>query len=199
MNWLKILSKALVTTTVICCYSTTATEFEIQPFFGQMYSSDLQGADNNAELSVDNAISYGLALSWQDSPSGQGQIMLNAVSHDFTSDLDDKSYTLDILYAHFNGVALFRQQNYVTTVSLGLGGAYFDSDMGQELYPSATIAIGTRYEFSDNLAFITELRGYGAIVDEKDQMFCKAEICYANFDDSLWLETNLMIGVAIKF
>ncbi|GLX79304.1 hypothetical protein tinsulaeT_26440 [Thalassotalea insulae] len=199
MNLLKFLSKALIISVLSCSYSSTAAEFEVQPFFGQMYSADLQSVVDGTELSVDNAMSYGIAFSWQDSPNGQGQLILNAVSHDFNSDLDGQEYSLDILYAHFNGVALFRQQNYVTTVSLGLGGAYFDSDMNQELYPSATLAIGTRYEFSDNLAFITELRGYASIIDNKDNNFCQDDICYATFNEGLWLETNLMIGVAVKF
>ncbi|WP_206483509.1 hypothetical protein [Thalassotalea sp. G2M2-11] len=199
MTSYKLLLRVLCIWGLTTAYSASAVEFEIQPFIGQMYSPDLQGSTSQTDLSVDNAMNYGIALSWQDSPNGLGQVMLNAVNHEFTSELDNKEYSLDILYAHFNGVALFRQQNYTTTVSLGLGGAYFDSDMSQELYPSATIAIGTRYEFSNNLALVTELRGYASIIDNDDNMFCQGETCHATFDDSLWSETNISIGFAYKF
>jgi len=186
---------------IVTLTSTTivATEFEITPFFGQMFASDLVQADEQTTLSVDSGTNIGIAIAWQDSPNGQGQIMINSVSHDFTSNLDSTNHTIDIIYTHFNGVAQFRQQAYVTTVSLGLGGAYFDSEGGKELYPSASIAFGTRYEFSDNLSFVTELRGYASLVDDEDQMFCQESICSAKFDGSLWVDSTISVGIAVKF
>ena len=107
---------------------------------------------------------------------------------------------LDITYAHFNGVALFRQQNYVTTLSLGVGGAYFDAEQGsEEVYPSASISFGTRYEFEDNMALVTELRAYATLIDDEDALFCQQEVCSANFTDSLWIDSSISIGIAIKF
>ncbi len=183
----------------VCSFSISATEFEITPFFGQMYSSDLISSDEVNAISVDTGNNYGIAFAWQDSPNGQGQIMLNAVSHDFESEVDNNDYSLDIIYAHFNGIAQFRQQHYVTTVSIGLGGAYFDSDGGAELFPSATLAIGTRYEFSERMSFVTEVRGIASVVDNEDNIFCQADTCHAQFDDTLWVETTISVGIAIKF
>jgi len=177
----------------------SATEFEITPFFGQMFSSDLLQADEQSTLSVDSGTNIGIAIAWQDSPNGQGQVMINSVSHDFTSELDTTNHSVDILYTHFNGVAQFRQQAYVTTVSLGLGGAYFDSLGGKKLYPSASVAFGTRYEFSENLSFVTELRGYASLVDDEDNIFCQEDICSAKFDGSLWIDSTISIGIAVKF
>jgi len=193
----KILRASLFITAFFSSSVITATEYEVTGFFGQMYSSDLTHEDN--DISLDSGTNFGLAFAWLDSANGQGQIMLNAVSHDFDNGVDDNKHSLDILYAHFNGVALFRQHNYITTVSLGLGGAYFDSSASSELYPSATVAIGTRYEFSNNLALITELRGYASLVDDEDNMFCKGDNCHAQFDDALWMETNISVGIAYKF
>ncbi len=191
--------KWLAMVLMFCSFTSYGAQLETQLFFGQMYSSDLLSSDQATDISVDNANNFGIALSWNDSPNGQGQIMLNRVSHDFTSPEDNENHSLDIIYVHFNGVALFRQQNYITSVSLGLGGAYFDTDEKESMYPSATIAIGTRYEFSDNLAFITELRGYASIVDNDDDMFCRGDVCNAVFEDSLWMESNISIGLAFKF
>ena len=178
--------------------SSFAADIEVTTFIGQMYSSDLVDPAGTNDIPVDNGTNFGIAVAWQDSPNGQGQIMLNSVSHDFT-DNNNTAQSLDILYAHFNGVAQFRQQNYVTTVSLGLGGAYFDSDMSEELYPSATLAFGTRYEFSQNVALVTELRGYASLVDEKDNLFCESNTCQAQFKDALWIDSNISIGIAVKF
>ncbi len=186
---------------LILSLPSSAKDIEITVFAGQMYSSDLVEADNETELSVDNGNNFGLAFAWQDTPNGQGQILLNFVSHDFSSasEAGNIEQSIDIIYAHFNGIAQFRQQGYVTTISLGLGGAYFDTDGGEELYPSITASLGTRYEFSESLALVTEIRGYGSLIDENDNLFCKDDICTANFDDSLWLETSISVGIAYKF
>lgn len=199
MILLKRLSVWLIFGTVFCSLPSIATEFEITALFGQMYGSDLKSADGDIDISTDNGGNFALAIAWQDSPNGQGQIMINSVSHDFTSPVDTNKNGLNIIYAHFNGIAQFRQQSYMTTVSLGLGGAYFDSDFAEELYPSASIAVGTRYEFSDRLSFVTELRGYASIVDDQDDTFCQGEICHAKFSDTLWIDANISVGLAYKF
>lgn len=179
--------------------TVNAQDIEITPFVGQMFSSDLQDGTSGETLSVDSATSIGLGIAWQDTPRGQGQILLNYVSHDFDNLAGDEAHSLDIIYAHFNGIAQFKQQNYVTTFSIGLGGAYFDTDESEELYPSATVAIGTRYEFSNNLALVTELRTYASLVDEDDQSFCSNDSCYAQFEEALWIETAVSVGLAYKF
>lgn len=178
--------------------TVSANQFEISVLGGQMFSSDLVASDST-DISVDSGTNIAIGIAWQENINGQGQILLNRVSHDFTGENAEKD-SLDIIYAHFNGVAMFRQQNYVTTLSLGLGGAYFDAERGsEELYPSASLAFGTRYEFSDNMALVTELRAYATLVDEDDAMFCSQDICSANFDDSLWIDSSISVGVAIKF
>ncbi|WP_448546678.1 hypothetical protein [Thalassotalea fusca] len=190
---------AVCLSTALCCNaSAIAGEFEITPMFGQMFSSDMQGVSSDNTLSVDNAAHFGLGIAWQESPNGQGQILINRVSHDFTSDFDNQEYDIDITYAHFNGVALFRQQNYITTFSIGLGGALIEGN-GEELYLSATAAFGTRYEVSDNFAIVTEIRGYATLVDDEDELFCEDSVCVAHFEDSMFLEAAVSVGIAIKF
>lgn len=178
--------------------SVMANQFEISAMLGQMYSSDLVASDNS-NINVESGSNIAVGIAWQESVNGQGQVLLNRVSHDFIGQ-NGSSDTLDITYAHFNGVALFRQQNYVTTMSLGVGGAYFDANQGsEEIYPSASIAIGTRYELSDNMAIVTELRAYATLIDEDDIIFCQQDVCSANFDNSLWIDSTIAVGIAIKY
>lgn len=190
---------ALTASVALSSSSLSAEEWEVTPFFGQIFGSDLVQTDGQTSLSVDSGTNFGVGIAWQDSPNGQGQVLINYVSHDFNSAIDSNKHSLDILYTHFNGVAQFRQQSYVTTVSLGLGGAYFDSEGGSELYPSASVAFGTRYEFSDNLSFVTELRGNASLVDDDDNLFCRSSVCSAKFDGSLWIDTSISVGIAVKF
>lgn len=198
---MKVTTK-LTSFAIICSLlsSTTAlaNPLEINAMFGQMYSSDLSATDNSS-INVDAGSNISIGIAWQESVNGQGQILLNRVSHDFTSE-NNTNDSLDIIYAHFNGVALFRQQNYVTTMSLGIGGAYFDATSGGEkVYPSATVSLGTRYEMTDNIAIVTELRGYATLIDKDDAMFCQQDICSANFENSVWIDTTISVGIAIKF
>ena len=125
--------------------SVLAQEWELTPFVGYSYSNSIDSYNDNSALSLSNDINYGFSLAWQDGPNAQGMVSLSRVSHDYTSDTDNRNHSLDITYAHFNGVAMYRQANYVTTFSLGAGGAYFDAFSNSKFYPSLTAAIGSRY------------------------------------------------------
>ncbi|WP_448211360.1 hypothetical protein [Colwellia sp. MEBiC06753] len=201
--------KSLIKCTVLCalaCASIQANAiqkdnkkgFEITPYLGYMIGSDIAEADgSDIELSKD--AHYGLAFSWQDSPSGQGQILVNYVAHDFDSATTQSNEELKVLYAHFSGVAQFRERNYITTFSIGLGGAYMDGGDNTEIYPSATAALGTRYEFSPSFSVFTELRAYATLTDEDDDLFCKNDVCAAQFDNALYFDTSLSVGLAFSF
>lgn len=199
MNVIKPLALLSIFSTVLYTNNLAAEQFEISLLAGQMYSSDLIDTNDN-DVNVDSGTNIAIGIGWPKGNNGQGQVLINRVSHDFDYNNGANEGAVDITYAHFNGIALFRQQNYVTTFSLGLGGAHFDAEQGDsELYPSASIAIGTRYEFSDTMALVTELRAYATLVDEKDNLFCKTDTCTVGFDDSLWVNSTISIGFAMKF
>ncbi|NQZ21081.1 MAG: hypothetical protein HRT53_03410 [Colwellia sp.] len=184
---------------ILLSSSAHASDIEITPYIGQIFSSELVNSVDATEVPVDDASYYGLAIAWQDSPNGQGQILINRASYDFISSSDLQEHSFDVTYAHFSGVAQFRQRNYVTTVSLGLGAAYFQTDNKDEIYPSLTIAIGTRYELSKNFAIVTELRGYASYIEEDNQLFCEGASCHALLEESMWLEGTVSVGLAFKF
>lgn len=197
MKVTSFLKPSAIVCSLVLASNVSANQFEISVMAGQMYGSDLLAADKS-DINVDSGNNIAIGFAWQESVNGQGQILLNRVSHDFIGD-KEKGNTLAIVYGHLNGVALFRQQNYVTTMSLGFGAAHFDAKHGNELYPSASISFGTRYEFSDSMAFVTELRAYATLVDKDDALFCSQDICTANFDNSLWIDSSISVGIAMKF
>lgn len=201
---LKFFSRSNIVFTALCSaqlfsVNLQAIEFEIAPMFGQTFSPDLANGDNNNTLSTTNEPNIALAFSWQDSPTGQGQILVNYISRDFTDDTSQSTHSFDTIYTHFNGVAFFKEKNYVTTVGLGVGATYFNTDFDSVIYPSLTIAVGTRYEFSERLALITELRAYATLVDDTDTVFCQADNCIAQFDSALWFDSQFSIGFAYSF
>jgi len=201
---LKFFSRSNIVISSLCfvqLFSTNlqAIELEITPMVGQVSSSDLANDDETTTLSTNNEHNIALAFSWKDSPTGQGQVLINYVSRDFTDDINQSTHSFDTIYTHFNGIALFKERNYITTVSLGIGATYFSSDFDHVIYPSLTVAIGTRYEFSDNLAFITEMRAYATLTDEDDTLFCQNNNCLAHFDSALWLDGQVSIGLAYRF
>lgn len=184
--------------TLLAVDTCQANEYEITPFLGFMYSTDIHDSDKSTDISVSDDFHLGLALAWQANKHGQGQILINIVSHDFRSEINDKSTSLNIVYAHFSGVAQFKQQNYMTTLSIGVGGAYFDADNGS-LYPSLTTALGTRYKIDNNFTIVTELRLYASLTDEEDDIFCQSDNCLASFDGALWFEGSISIGIIYPF
>lgn len=179
--------------------ASLATEYEVTPYVGFVSPSDLTIPEASTTVPVDSGTRYGVGVSWQESPNGQGQVLLSYASHDFEAGEDNLTSSFDVLYAHFNGIALFRQKSYITTVSVGLGAARFSGDGGSEVSPSFSAAIGTRYELSDAAAIVTEIRGYASLMQDGDTLFCQNELCSAEYDDTVWIDTSISVGFAYKF
>lgn len=188
----------------LCCsllipITVQASDLEITPMLGYTFSPELISDDYTEELSTTNEPNLALAFSWKDSTNGQGQILLNYISRDFTDNIDQSNHSFDTLYAHFNGVAFFKERNYITTVGMGVGLTYFNSDFDSTIYPSITFAVGTRYELSHNLAFITELRAYATLTKDDESVFCQDDTCVAHLNDAVWFDGQVAIGLAYSF
>lgn len=176
-----------------------AVELEVTQLIGKNFSPELINDDYSAKLSTTNEPNFAIAFAWQDSPTGQGQVLVKYISRDFTDTIDNTTHSFDTVYTHFSGVSLFKEREYVTTLGLGIGTTYFHSDFDSALYPSITLAVGTRYNYSANLVFITELRGYATLTDDDDTLFCKEDSCVAQFDRAVWLDSQISIGLAYRF
>jgi len=176
-----------------------AGDLEITPMLGYTFSPELISGDNTEELATTNEANLALAFSWKDSTDGQGQVLLNYISRDFTDNIDQSNHSFDTLYAHFNGVAFFKEKNHITTVGMGVGMTYFNSDFDSAIYPSVTFAVGTRYKLSDKLAFITELRAYATLTKDDESVFCQDGTCVAHIDDAVWFDGQISIGLAYNF
>ena len=173
-------------------------EFELTPYIGSMFSSDLQSVDSENRLNVSDDLHFGLALAWQESKTGQGQILINYVSHQIT-DAQGEQYKFDLVYAHFSGIGHYGKRGYITTLGLGIGASYMKSSFDDGFYPSTTIAIGTRYFISKELTFVTEIRAYATLIKEEDNIFCDNGECLAVFEGAIWLDTSISIGFAYQF
>jgi hypothetical protein len=179
--------------------TSSASETEVTTLIGYTFSPDLDSDDLSSTLATSDELNIGFAYSWKDTPNGQGQILVNYIGRDFTNKSTQLGQSFDTIYAHFNGIAFFKDREYITTVGLGFGATYFKSDQDSALYPSLTFAVGTRYEFSDNLAFITELRGYATLVKDDDTLFCANDECLAHFDGAIWFDSQVSLGLAYRF
>lgn len=185
--------------TLLLSIHAQAGDLEITSMLGYTFSPKLTSADNTISIPTTDEPNVAFAFSWQDSTTGQGQILINYISRDFTDNIDQSRHSFDTLYAHFNGIAFFKERNYITTVGMGVGATYFNSDFDSATYPSVTVALGTRYEFSDNLTFITELRAYATFTKDDDTVFCQNETCLAHFDGTIWIDSQVSIGLAYSF
>ncbi|MCW8866019.1 MAG: hypothetical protein OQK09_09075 [Colwellia sp.] len=196
---LQSVSLLLTLSMLITSQFSTATEYEVMPIVGYTFSPKLNGGDNTTTLATTDEPNVGLAIAWQDSPTGQGQVLINYITRDFTDNISQSTHSFDTLYAHFSGVALFKERSYTTTFGIGIGATYFDSDFDNVVYPSLTASLGTRYEFSDNLALITELRAYATLTKDDETLFCENDNCLAHFDGAVWFDSQISIGLAYRF
>jgi len=178
-----------------------AKDFEITTLLGYTFSPKLTSidADNAVSIPTTDEANIALAFSWQDSATGQGQILVNYISRDFTDNINQSKHSFDTLYAHFNGVAFYKERNYITTVGMGIGATHFKSDYNSATYPSITISVGTRYEISNNLTFVTELRAYATFTKDDDTVFCQNNSCLAHFDGAIWIDSQVSMGLSYSF
>jgi hypothetical protein len=193
----------------LCCtqllsINAQAGDLEITSMLGYNFSPKLTSADNTIDIATTDEPNVALAFSWQDSTTGQGQILVNYISRDFTdngssTNMGQSSHSFDTLYTHFNGVTFLKKRNYITTVGMGIGATYFNSDFDSAIYPSVTVTVGTRHEFSNNLSFITELRAYATLTKDDDTIFCQNGTCLAHFDNTIWIDGQISIGLAYRF
>jgi hypothetical protein len=194
-------SKAIIT---LCCsllisVHAQANDFEITSLLGYNFSPKLTSVDKAISIPTTDDPNLAFAFSWKDSATGQGQILVNYISRDFTDNIDQSKHSFDTLYAHFNGLAFYKERNYITTVGMGIGATHFKSDFNSATYPSITISVGTRYEISNNLTFITELRAYATFTKDDDTVFCQNNNCLAHFDGAIWIDSQISIGLAYSF
>lgn len=207
-NVTKTCKLSLLLVALFSAGETSAQTLEITPYIDYIISDDLIIEDTEQEVSVDDVASVGLAIAWTESQLGQGQISISYGSYDYetndaqTGDLVTGEF--DLIYAHFSGVAHYRQPNYTTTVSIGLGGTYFSADGGDSsVYPSVTGALGTRYDLSQQLSLVTELRAYGTFAEDDSTVFCQSGVegssCFAQFDGSFWVDAGIRVGIAYRF
>jgi ribosomal protein L27 len=194
-----MLKRLFLTSFLILLISPTYA-IEITPYYGQMFSDNLlKNSGEESNVSDDNSI--GLGISWKDGPNGKGQILFNSSSHQFSIDENGQQGEFDVLYAHFNGIAEFRQQDYTTTVSIGVGATLVDvTHADNDIFPSITAALGTRYSLTKDLSLVTELRSYMSLTDEDNVVFCQSDdSCQAQFENTLWIETSVSVGLAYSF
>ncbi len=195
----------VISALVIVAPNSNATELEVTSFIGYNFSPDLLSGDGLNDSSVNSGTNYSLAFAWQEAARkqriypGQGQVLINYSSRDFVSNTDKQLHDFDILYTHFNGVTFMNEKNYVTTVGLGFGAAYFDGENDSAIYPSITSAIGTRHVLSSNLFLVTEVRVYVTLVEDDANLFCQQGTCFANFNESIWFDSNISVGFSYSF
>ena len=206
---LKFFSRSKKVIVALCCMqllsiNAQAGDLEISSMLGYTFSPKLTNSDNTLDVATTDEPNVALAFSWQDSSAGQGQILINYISRNFTANgfndnIDQSTHSFDTLYAHFNGVTFLKNRDYITTVGMGIGATYFNSDFDSAIYPSVTIAVGTRHEFSNNLSFITELRAYATLTKDDDTIFCQNGTCLAHFDNTIWIDGQISVGLAYNF
>jgi len=163
-----------------------------------VYGNDIEDA-NGGNLDVSNDPSIGLGFSWHISPSTKGQVLISYVSHEFKNTNTGASEDFNLLYTHFSGIKLMTFKQFTTSVEVGIGGAYIDTDFESGVYPSATIAAGARYKISHTTAMVAELRGYATLTDDDDDFFCDGDNCVADFGSGVYYDASINFGLVFEF
>ena len=155
--------------------------------------SDDDGAGKNV-LGDNLSFSQAIALNWNYKENSEGELLFSNSLH---TDGDKDIY---IQYLHVGGRILFTNTSpFSTSIALGLGGTYINpkGDLYESnLAFSASMAAGIRYQFTDQLAFRSDLRVYATLLREgHSESFCSGTGC----SDGYLIEGEILTGLEYKF
>ena len=153
--------------------------------------------DNGAgEHVLDNNLDFSqaIALNWNYKENSEGELLF---SNSLRTDDDQDIY---IQYLHVGGRILFTNTSpFSTSIALGLGGTYINPEGNtyeSSFAFSASMAAGIRYQFTDQLAFRSDLRVYATLLREgHSESFCSGTGC----SDGYLIEGEILTGLEYKF
>ncbi len=138
--------------------------------------------------------SQAIALNWNYKENSEGELLF---SNSLRTDGDQDIY---VQYLHVGGRILFTDTTpFSTSIALGLGGTYINptgDTYESNLAFSASMAAGIRYQFTEQLAFRSDLRVYATLLREgHSESFCSGDDC----EDGYLIEGEILTGLEYKF
>ena len=214
MNTSRAVVLACVLTGVTCpamrvVAQEPAFKFEITPFGGHRFGGELEQADGDGELELDESHSQGIVLNIAARIDGHWEILY--ARQDTTMSTrsllpGDPRLDVDIEYWHFGGNYAFEDDDSRPFLAFTLGVSRLDPyppDLRAETYPSASIGGGWQLRSTKKVGVRIEGRVYTTFVDDDSAVFCRstdgAGVCGFAIDSATLTQWEARAGLVFRF
>lgn len=180
---------------------------EITPYVGYRGGGQWLDADGDAPLA--SAPSYGVFLNYRASFRTQWELFYGRQSTEIetrNATLDGSFLDVDMDTLQFGGTYVFREERLSPFLAMTLGATRVTPDDGlldEEVYFSASLGLGLRYELRPNLGLRLQARFVGLFGKTNSLVFCEKistdEVCYLSGDRSVIPQGELLGGLTFRF
>jgi hypothetical protein len=189
-------------------HSTTSYSEEnyltVTSFLGSRINQDINDQKNDNVGKFSSELTEALALGWKYDTKSEGELLLsNSKQHFSMSGTTSSEMDVYVQYIQLGGKILFTNDSPLSTnIGIGMGITYFnpvDNDFEAKTALSGNMSVGARYQISDQLALRSDLRLYGTRFHTEKNLFCNDGNCLLSLDNSIYLQSELMLGIEYKF
>jgi hypothetical protein len=176
---------------------TTAVAAELTPFLGIAAGGDYHDTDDSTRYRIDHGKSGGLSLMWDTTPNKGYELLY---SHQDTH-IRDVGVKLKLDYLHFGGIYYFdgMQESWAPYVAGGIGVTRLDPAGGEsDLLPSMNLALGTRWQATEQLGVRLELRAFGSLTSSNTVIECGTG-CRIEIEGEALYQVQGNVGIGYRF
>ncbi|MEL0628766.1 hypothetical protein [Psychromonas aquatilis] len=167
---------------------------KVTAFLGAKLDIETDDGTHNDYRDDSARFSQAIALNWAYAKNAEGELLFSNSQR--TGPVSEQY----IQYLHVGGRILFRNSTpFSTSIALGAGATYINpqgNEYDDDFALSGNMALGARYQLSEQFALRSDLRIYGTLLrDGHNESMCSATDC----DKGYFLETELLAGVEYTF
>jgi len=181
--------------------------FEFTPFAGYRLSGDLESADEDLRMSVDDGAGWGVDLGLYRDAQSYYQLLYSRRDADIAGvDGESRSPDVRIEYFHLGGTLLFPQpRGYIALFSFTVGVTRLDArsagyDSENEF--SASLGGGVRFPLSERVHAHLGVRSYATFVDRDTGLVCVSDgggTCLITSTGRTFWEVEGQAGLTFRF
>ncbi|WP_421864680.1 outer membrane beta-barrel protein [Motiliproteus sp.] len=181
--------------------SQPSQAFELSLMPGYSGGGEFEQSGSGDPVDIDDSANFSIIASFESEPNKAYELLYsqqNSTLHDTSgNDLSD----IRVHYLQVGGHYFFQGRESLSPyVSGGIGLSLFEPKSGSDqlLRPSMSLAIGFNWQFSQQLSWRTELRGYGTLVNDRTQIACGTG-CNIRVEGDLLTQWQLSTGLSLRF
>lgn len=171
-------------------------------YLGARLNQDIKNDYSGQDVDISSELTQAISLGWYYAKNAEGELIFSNSKQNFSS-ANDFDIDVYVQYLHVGGRILFRTNSpFSSSIGLGMGATHFNpsgSRYDAKFAFSASASAGIRYQLTEQFALRSDLRVYGTLLENSDEMFCDNGSCLLDTSDHIYVDAELLAGIEYKF